>query len=223
MAHSYSLKDRQQSFINMIMTDTPEGFRESIYANAYRIRFEESLREDFPVAIKLDPEFPLRLETFCAQFGSQSWSMNHLAQRWMDYLQQSEQNNLPGWLQDLYQLENLQFQSYFLNSDSARDIGKIDLGEGIFITQSRPFLMMTSEWDVESIWQNETPPHSRQKSMLLFYKTESENTFVTVDSVSSEILTHLFQEKSLENLPLHLQNSEILSTAFTFLSPLFSK
>ncbi|WP_413560810.1 putative DNA-binding domain-containing protein [Bdellovibrio sp. HCB209] len=221
MASNLSLKARQESFQKMITQDSPENLRESIYSYAYRIRFEESLKEDFPVAISLDTDFSKRFEIFCRSYGSQSWSMNHLAQRWADFLKNQKQENLEPWLRDLYKLEALNFQSYFLNQNSPLYIGRIDLGEEISLIQSRPFLVLESEWDVESIWRTETPPKTTRKSLILFYNDEDGNTFVTLDPASTEIISHIFKEKSWENLPKHLQFEETVRTAFSYLSPLF--
>jgi hypothetical protein len=221
MDSKISLKDRQSQFLNMILTESPQTHREEIYSNAYRIRFEESLREDFPVAIQLDPNFETSLNRFCAAFGSQSWSLNHLAQRWVEFLSSDQAPDLPLWLLDLYRLEGLQFQSFFLDESSPLSVGNFELYDEVELIQRKPFYWMISDWNVEEIWQLEQPPKAKKRSLILFYKIDQTNTFVSTDSNSAEVLAHLFKYKSFQGLSAKLQLSDDVTKAFTYLAPLY--
>lgn len=221
MDSKISLKERQAQFLNMILTESPETQREEIYSNAYRIRFEESLREDFPVSIKLDPNFEASLAQFCASFGSQSWSLNHLSQRWCEFLSSPQAPDLPLWLIDLYRLECLQFQSFFLTEQSPLSVGTIQLYDEVELLQKKPFYWMISDWNVEDIWQTEQAPKAKKRSLILFYKIDQTNTFVTTDSNSAEVLSHLFKFKSFQGLSAKLQMSDDVTKAFTYLAPLY--
>lgn len=221
MSEKMSFRDRQTQFFNMIRRGTPQTPRENIYSQAYRIRFPESLQEDYPVASKLDLNFEKRMARFCSEFGSESWSLNHLAMTWMNYLIQDQASNMEPWLLDLYQLECLQFQSYFLDEKSALQSGRIQIDGEVYLEQTQAFYWMKSSWDVEQIWQSEKPPQDPKASVILFYQQDGNNTFQTVQGLGADILEHVLTAKSLTSLPEHLQNPEGISVAFSHLSPLF--
>jgi hypothetical protein len=191
----------QREFSSQIRTRSPSDLdpRMRVYGRAYRLRFEASLKEDFPILARILGE--LRFSELVAEFletvGSQHSSLAELGKPFQAFLEsRSDFSDLP-WLLDVARYEWMKIIC------SLAPEPELTFSEPKLDERSVPILSPSL-----SIWQGEFPVHLLEDPEARL--PEARAVFVLIWKVQDEIQNKEITLQDLDLIKLMQKGSTIL-------------